>query len=311
MSLPTTKIVSVGECMVELAREDDGRFRLSYGGDTFNSAVYMARLGARVSYLTALGDDPYSEAIAALAEREGVDTGSIHFLTGRTPGLYLIETEECERSFWYWRATSPARELFGTQLAAASVEAMSSADIIYFSGITLSLYGVEGRAVFLDALRQAKSRGTRIVMDSNFRPRGWPSDRKEAQAAFAAFWPLADIALPTFDDEALLWNDASPAESARRLRAAGVTEICLKLGPEGAHVASPGFDGQVPCPTAVTAIDTTAAGDSFNAAYLCARIAGLDPAVAAEMGHRLAGIVVTHRGAITPPEALDDFQLLT
>jgi 2-dehydro-3-deoxygluconokinase len=67
-------VVCIGEVMVELSRNPDARYGLAYGGDTFNTAVYMARSGAAVSYATALGDDPYSDSIVALAGAEGVAT---------------------------------------------------------------------------------------------------------------------------------------------------------------------------------------------------------------------------------------------
>ena len=86
------RVVSVGECMVELARGPDGRFGLAYGGDTFNAAVYLARAGMPVAYATAVGDDPYSAGILALAAEEGIDRDLMQVLPGRMPGLYLIET---------------------------------------------------------------------------------------------------------------------------------------------------------------------------------------------------------------------------
>ena len=67
-----TDLVSIGECMVELSRRGDG-MSLGYGGDTFNTAVYAARLGLDVAYATALGDDPYSQAIADLARMDSDD----------------------------------------------------------------------------------------------------------------------------------------------------------------------------------------------------------------------------------------------
>src|SRR5215510_11827212 len=63
------RIVAVGEVMVELARGHDGRYALSFGGDTFNTAVYLARAGVPVAYATALGDDPYSDGVLAMAWR--------------------------------------------------------------------------------------------------------------------------------------------------------------------------------------------------------------------------------------------------
>ena len=107
------RVIAIGECMVELARGSDGRFGLAYGGDTFNTAVYMARGGVDVGYATALGDDPYSAGILALAETERVGTSLIEIMAGRMPGLYVIETTpEGERTFRYWRDAAAARDLF-------------------------------------------------------------------------------------------------------------------------------------------------------------------------------------------------------
>src|SRR5215467_12209996 len=107
------RIVCVGEVMVELAHGADGRYGLAYGGDTFNTAVYLARAGVPVAYATALGDDPYSDGAAALAAAEGVSCDLVQRVPGRTMGLYLIETDPSgERRFTYWRDRAPARELF-------------------------------------------------------------------------------------------------------------------------------------------------------------------------------------------------------
>lgn len=309
MSLPDQNIVSVGECMVEMARGEDGRFGLAFGGDTFNTAVYLARLGAGVAYLSALGDDPYSRQILAMAADEGVDTAPVMQLAGRMPGLYLIETKDGERTFWYWRQTSPARDVFKPPNAERAAACLLQCDWIYFSGITLSLYDDDGLDRFAAAIAEAKDRGARVAMDSNYRPVGWGQDQDRARAVFARFWHLADIALPTFDDEQALWDDADPATTIHRLRAAGVGEVCVKLGADGACLQAESRVVKVPCPAPVAAVDTTAAGDSFNAAYLAARLDGLAPPAAAAAGHRLAAIVIAHRGAVIPAAAMRDFLL--
>jgi 2-dehydro-3-deoxygluconokinase len=309
MPLHDRSIVSIGECMVELARRDDDSFGLAFGGDTFNAAIYMARLGARVAYLTALGDDPYSSRIAAMATREGIDTGAISHVAGRMPGLYLIETEAGERTFWYWRDRSPARELLELPDAGASIARMVGAGCIYLSGITLSLYSDTGLERLEDAIRRARAAGALIVMDSNYRPRGWPDRPARPRRIFARFWSLADIALPTFDDEQALWDDPSPRHAAVRLAGLGVPEVCIKNGGDGALVHAEGTSRHIPCPEQITPVDTTAAGDSFNAAYLCCRMAGGTPDAAALAGHRLSAIVIRHRGAIAPKAATADFAL--
>lgn len=299
------RVISIGECMVELARGSDGRFGLAYGGDTFNTAVYLARCGVDVAYATALGDDPYSAGIRALAAAEGVATDLTATRPGRMPGLYLIETRATgERTFHYWRDRSPARELLDGDDTGAILAALESARLVYLSGITLSLYSALALDRLAASLARARGNGAMIAMDANYRPRGWGGDAERARAVMERFWRLACIALPTFDDEAMLWGDRSPADTAARLGRLGVAEIAVKLGAEGALIAG----GSVPplavaVPTPIAAVDTTAAGDSFNAAYLAARLAGHPPAAAALAGHRLAGVVVAHRGAIAPKAA--------
>src|SRR5690349_22282707 len=113
MSDNKSRVICVGEVMIELARGNDGRYGQAFGGDTFNTAVYLARAGVPAAYATAIGDDPYSDALVSLATAEGVNTDLIMRVPGRMPGLYLIETDgKGEREFYYWRDSSPARDLF-------------------------------------------------------------------------------------------------------------------------------------------------------------------------------------------------------
>jgi 2-dehydro-3-deoxygluconokinase len=298
------RVVAVGECMIELARSADQRLSLAYGGDTFNTAVYLARAGTPVAYATALGDDPYSEAIMGLAGREGVDTDLITMMPGRMPGLYIIETSEAgERSFWYWRDRAAARELFDGPEAGRVLAGISQASAVYFSGVTLSLYSAAALERFAAALAVARNTGAVIVMDSNYRPRGWKSDKARAREVFVRFWRLSTIAMPTFDDEQALWGDASPAGTLDRLTGLGVPEIVIKCGKGDALVRTPDADLHVPSRNVNDPVDTTAAGDSFDAAYLAGRMRGLSPQDAAALGHDLAAIVIAHRGAIIPRAA--------
>lgn len=304
---PTARpVVSLGECMVELARDGDGRYGLAFGGDTFNTAVYLARCGVAVQYATALGDDRFSDAILANCEREGVGAEPVLRVKGRVPGLYLIETDETgERSFTYWRDTSPARELFelpGWEFVARSI---SRARLVYLSGITLSLYSTTGLGRLLALLETVRGHGGRVAFDSNYRPRGWKGDVERARRVMAEALARTDVVLPTLDDEQALWGDADAGAALERLAGAGPREIVLKCGSTGAVVADGTGVRHVPCPATVTPVDTTAAGDSFNAAYLGARLAGRGAAEAALAGHKLASVVIAHRGAIVPRAATD------
>jgi len=287
--------------MIELREEADGRLSRGYGGDTLNTAIYLSRLGTPVDYVTALGDDGWSDELIAAWDAEGVGTGRVLRLPGRLPGLYIIQTDaKGERRFSYWRDTAAARLLFHAPEAESIVAALSAYDMIYLSGISLSLYGDNGRERLFAVLGEARANGRRVAFDTNFRPRGWP-DRDIARAAFRQAFACADIVLASTEDLDLLFGDDGVNEV---LAFSDRAEIVLKHPDLTCRVLTKGEDVVVPGKPAKDVVDTTAAGDSFAAAYLDARLSGQDPRSAAQAGHRLAGQVVRHRGAIIPREAM-------
>lgn len=293
--------------MIELRHLGDNQLELAFGGDTFNTAAYLVRagrpFGLNVDYATAVGDDPYSDAMRALFESEGVGTGLVGVLKGRLPGLYAIRTDSRgERTFYYWRREAAARDMFTGAPGKALADALAGYDWIYLSGITLSILDEAARERLMDALDRARSRGGRVVFDSNYRARGWP-DIEATRAAFAAVLRRVDVALPTFSDERTVWGDAEPRATIDRLHAAGAREVAVKNG-EAVALASDGrMLFQIAAEPVAHVVDTTAAGDAFNGGYLAARIAGFDIERAVRAGHRLAGAVVQHRGAIIPAAA--------
>lgn len=298
------RVASIGECMVELSPRPGGLLKLGFGGDTLNTAVYLARLGVEVDYLTALGDDSFSGRMLESWTAEGIGVDLVPRLPRRLPGLYLIEVDESgDRRFHYWRDQAPARELFSLPETGRILAAMPGYDLLYLSGISLSLYGEAGRATLFSGLDAARAGGARVVFDGNYRPRNWP-DVDTARRVMNAMLERTDIVLTSFDDEKAVHGDADPAETARRLRRQGIGEIVVKLAGEGCLVAGSDGDTHLPATAAGPVVDTTAAGDSFNAAYLAARLAGIDPAGAAKAGHRLAGVVIGCPGAIIPREAM-------
>ena len=309
----SVRIASIGECMIELRHLSESRLELAFGGDTFNTAAYLARLGGdriAVDYVTALGDDPYSAAMRAAIAREGVGTDRIATLPGRLPGLYTIRVDERgERSFHYWRREAAARAMFDGEAGDALAAALPRYDWIYVSGITLSILEGAARERLFAVLADARARGARIAFDTNFRPRGWP-DRDAARAAVTRALGLCDLALPTFPDEAALFGDSDPATTASRMAALGVAEIAVKNGPDPILLHHTAGQDIVDCPPVERIVDTTAAGDAFNAAYIAARIKGAAPRAAAIAGARLAGVVIGQRGAVIDPAAMPSVESL-
>ena len=304
MSEQKPRVVAIGEVLIEMTRGGDGRFGLAYGGDTFNTAVYLARAGLTVAFASALGDDPYSDSVLALAAAEGISRDLILRVPGRLPGLSMIDADPAgARHFHYWRDVAPARDLFELPDWNRVAEGLLTAKLVYFSGITLSLYSNNGLGRFLAVIEMARKNGAKIAFDGNFRPRGWKGDLTRTRTVFMEALKRVDIAMPTYDDEAVLWGDPSPEATVERLHAFGIAEIVVKNGPNSALVAAGNSSAFIPVPEVVVPVDTMAAGDSFNAAYIAARLSGDGPQAAAAAAHRLAGEVIRHRGAIMPRDA--------
>jgi 2-dehydro-3-deoxygluconokinase len=303
-----SRIACIGECMIELREQADGCLSRGYGGDTLNTAVYLARLGLGVDYFTALGDDPWSDEMIAGWQAEGIGKEQVVKVPGRLPGLYVIQTDVSgERRFSYWRDSAAARLLFDLPETPAIREALAGYDLLYLSGITLSLYGEPGRAQLFETLDHARQKGCRVAFDTNFRPRGWP-DRLVAQTAYQSALDRADIVLASTEDLDLLFG----SEGYNGLIDLGSsTEIVLKLPELACRVLSRDVDLVIRADPVARVVDTTAAGDSFAAAYLASRLAGADPDIAAAAGHRLAGAVVGYPGAIIPLEGMPAIMIPT
>lgn len=301
-----TTVACIGECMIELAQGSGsqiarGQLTCNYGGDTLNTAIYLARLGVGVDYVTALGDDPFSDEMIAGWAGEGVGTGRVVRIAGKLPGLYAIRTSGTgERAFYYWRDSSAARLLLDIPQTESLLVALRDDVLIYLSGITLSLYDARGRARLMAALAQARASGARVAFDTNFRARGWPVIA-DARAVYGEMLALSDIVLASVEDLAPLFGTQVPDNLLGCIPA---REAVLKLPTPACIVRHDGAARTVNAEPVARAIDTTAAGDSFAAAYLAARLRGAALEDAARAGHRLAGVVVGHHGAIIPRAAM-------
>jgi 2-dehydro-3-deoxygluconokinase len=292
------RIVSIGECMIEMSGGEDRSYRLGYAGDTLNTAWYLrALLGEdwSVDYVTALGTDRYSADIRGFLDANNIGTGHIQTIANRRPGLYMIHQEAGDRHFTYWRDTSAARLLADDKPALA--EAVRGAELVYFSGITLAILAPRARGRLLGAIVKARDNGARIAFDTNLRPALWSSPRVMMGVLTAAA-SLCDIVLPTHTDEAPLFGDKSIDDTADRYLELGVEEVVVKDGKEEALIATAQERIRLAPPPATSVVDATGAGDSFNGAYLAARLQGHNLRDAATAAHSTAGIVIGHKGAL-------------
>ncbi len=298
------KLLAIGECMVELMQADGGLMRKSFAGDTFNTAYYARQyLPAdwSVDYFTAVGRDMISEEMLAFMAGHGVGTGHIARIEGRSPGLYMIHLNDGERSFSYWRSVSAAKLLArDAERLRAAIEA---SDVIVFSGITLAILSPEDVDTLLAELRRARASGKLVAFDPNIRPRLWETPER-MRATISDGARAASLVMPSFDDEATHFGDASIEATIARYRALGVPDIIVKDGADGATLALAGTTEHVPSAKVEKIVDTTSAGDSFNGSFLARYVVTGDAAAAARFAADVAASVIQHHGALVAREKL-------
>lgn len=297
------RIATLGECMIELREDSQGALTSGFAGDTFNTATYLRRLlpatDFEVSFVTAVGDDPLSARMLSAWEADGIDISLVQRRPGELPGLYWIRTDEAgEREFFYWRSASAARAVLADGHAQRIGESLREGDVLYFSGISLAILSSTDREGIVQLVTELRERGVHIAYDCNFRARLWPVI-DEIRCIQRRLLPLIHTFITSFADESAVFGDKDIAVTAERLASVDLHEWVVRGVPGETITSDSGKHRAEPLP-AEKVIDTTGAGDSFDAAYLAARLAGHAVPVAVRAGHALADVVVTRRGAIIP-----------
>lgn len=302
------KVALIGECMIELNGQPFTEMMQTYGGDTLNTSVYLSRTSTNVDvyYVTAMGTDALSTQIIEQWQSEGVRTSLVLRDDKRQPGLYLIQLDKLgERSFLYWREQSAAKYLLQHPKFSAVISELCRMDMVYLSGISIAILPVKNRAKLLNLLRLLSANGVLIAFDSNFRKSLWGDNIDEVKALYNALFSICNLAFVTFDDEQSLWGDANSKASLTRLKQSGVKEVVLKLGDKGClhqHFSSMESAQLIPAEQVENVVDTTSAGDSFNAGFLSTYLHGMPAREACVRGNKLAAMVIQHKGAIVPQE---------
>ena len=293
-----TSLLGIGECMIELSSAGDDLWRQRFSGDVFN-ALWYARAhsadDADVAFHTAVGTDPMSDQMLAFIRSGGIRCAETPRIADRRPGLYTIQLNGAERSFTYWRDTSAAQMM--VRHPGPLWRDVAGADVVYFSGITLAILPPDDLETLLAGLLQHKKQGGLLAFDPNIRPHLW-ADKDRMLDVISRAAGLSDLVLPSFDDETTAFGDRTPQESAKRYADLGAGHVVVKNGPaDTIHLQ----DGQLtafPVAPVGDIIDTTAAGDSFNGAYIACLLCGLPTEDAISAAQRCAGQVIRHKGAI-------------
>lgn len=294
-----TRILAIGECMVEMAPMGVAdTYKMGFAGDTMNTAWYLRRLlgtDHQVDYFTVVGTDSVSDQMLGFLEEAGIGTDHIARHVDRTVGLYMIQLNDGERSFSYWRGQSAARTL--AQDDTRLENALKGADVAFFSGITVAILPKGDRARFLAILAAFQTAGGTVVFDPNLRPKLWES-KEDMTSAIMQAAAVSSISLPSHEDEAEWFGDADSLATAARYAGAGARTVLVKNGPADILIHRDNAITTLSPEKIDAVVDTTAAGDSFNAGYLAALLQGASEKEAAAAGAALAGKVIRSRGAL-------------
>lgn len=314
--MSSVRVAVIGECMLELQKIDYELYRQSFGGDTYNTAVYLRRLlqpsdQHKVSYITAVGKlDPFSAKLLDALNHHNIDT-SLVWRHQQNPGLYIIHVDEMgERTFSYWRDNTPVKSFLEQFTFEELEQILKNFDYVYLSGVTLAVLTPKSRDLLFQVLKHLRrNQRLKVIFDNNYRARLW-ENIYTTRTIYQLFLEITDIAFLTFDDEMLLWGDTEEAHAIERTSKFGVNEIIIKHGskPCSIIINDSSYYNQVDAHVTDNVIDTTAAGDSFSAGYLAKRLTGHNPEISADYAHRVASTVIQHRGAIIPDEAIESLK---
>jgi 2-dehydro-3-deoxygluconokinase len=291
-----TELLALGEAMVEFNQTGEGggrHYLQGFGGDTSNFAICAARQGARVGYVSSLGDDGHGRMLRELWTREGVDHSHVATDAGAYTAIYFVTHSPQGHDFSFMRSGSAASRMTPVHLPR---EAIRSAKVLHLSGISLAISD-SARDTCYAAIEMARGAGVQVSFDTNLRLKLWPLAR--ARAVMTDVMRQCDICLPSFDDIAALTGMDDPDALVDHCLSLGATTVALKLGREGALVANASERHRIEA-HACRPVDATGAGDTFGGAFVARLMAGDDLRSAARYAAVAAALSTEGFGAVEP-----------
>ena len=301
------RVLGIGDAMVDLSTRVPrlpprggnvwgAAVQMRPGGTTANVAANLARLGIGSAFAGRVGDDPYGHYVLDVFAAAGVDTTYVVLEPEAYTGIVFAAVDDTrERTFF-----ACARGAAHSRLTPEDVDHidLSGISVMHSSGVCL--VETPARDAILRALYLAHQAGIPIYYDPNLRLEGdvFPEELREAQWEAVS---LADIVLIGEDELALMCETSSPVEGALRLLKTGTDLIVVKRGARG--VMAFWAEGQRTLPAfEVDVVDTTGAGDAFDAGFIvAARLRGLGIDDALAYANAVAAIKVTRPGARAVP----------
>lgn len=264
------RIPSAGETVT------GGSFLRAPGGKGANQAVAAARAGADVTFVARVGNDELGEAAIAGLQEESIDVAHIRRDPDHATGVALIMVDQSgENAISVAPGANACLSVDDVEAARVAIE---SAEVLLMQ-LETPIPAVERAAAI------ASAAGTTVILNpAPARPLG------------DSLLSDVDVLTPNEGESSVLTGEVEPGVAAARLRESGVTTVVVTLGPRGALVLSGEGESSVPG-FAVTAIDSTAAGDAFNGFLAVSLGEGLDLAQAVPRACAAGALATTVPGA--------------
>lgn len=292
-SLPVD-LVCLGEPLFEFYQlTASGDYRPGFGGDVSNCAIAAARQGAAVAMAAAVGNDTFGDAFIKLWQDEGIETAAVSRHATAPTGLYFITHHKDGHQFDYRRKGSAASLMRSCEVPMAL---LARCRFLHVSAISQAIGEAPADAV-IAAMDAVQAAGGKVAYDTNLRLKLWPL--KRAQAVIAEALTRCDIALPGLDDARLLTGYDDIDQILDYFLAKGAGVVALTLADQGVALATP-TERQTIAGHKVQSVDATAAGDTFDGAFLAELARGEAPAAAARYANLAAAISTTGYGGVAP-----------
>jgi sugar/nucleoside kinase (ribokinase family) len=244
--------------------------RMAPGGGAANTPSALARMGLQVTAFSKVGDDPNGAFIRHELERVGVDTAGVCVSAkDSTPFTFVGIHADGDRTFIH---TPGSNVTFN--LSDIDQERAVACDFLLYHDLWV-LPELDGQPA-ASLLAKARERGVVTFLDEGF---GYGPKRESLEMML----PHCDYVIPSFDDLQVIYPSSTASDLANRLIGLGAGAVVIKMGAEGCFVAHGEVCTQVPAYPA-SVVDTTGAGDCWDAGFIAALSCGKDPLVAAQMG---------------------------
>jgi 2-dehydro-3-deoxygluconokinase len=291
-----TTICSIGECMIEMTNVEKELYNYSVAGDTLNFTSYLDQSIFNKFYLTAIGTSDINKGVISFFKKKKINTDLVKKISSKEIGLYLIKnTKRGEKKFYYWRDDSAANFFFNHINKSFFIKKYTF-DYIYLTGITLSILDFKNIDKFITNLSVLRKKNSKIIFDFNIRIKRW--SKKNLNLYLNKILPNIDILFCSGED-LVCWKKNNNIKTFQYiLKKFNIYHAIYRKNEEYNYSFYKNKKYMIKNKPIKKVVDTSGAGDGYNAAYLSSFIISNNPQIALNEASKIGAKIVMKKGAI-------------